>query len=194
MIGDFDVSDRKYISRNRFRAMGLMASMLCLPVLLSGCSDGNMQELQSYVAKTKADAKRNKRIEPLPTFVPYETYSFKSGNGRDPFAISIGGNKKQQQASDNGIRPDPNRRKEALEEYPLDSLRMVGTLERDDVTSAIIKASDGTIHRVKVGNYMGQNYGRIIRITDDKIDLVEIIPNGLGGWRERESAIALSEE
>lgn len=194
MIGDFDVSDRKYISLGGLGKIGFLTGMLCLPVLLSGCSDSNMQELRNYVAKTKEEAKRNKHIAPLPTFVPYETYAFKSSNGRDPFAISIGGKEQQQQASDNGIKPDPNRRKEALEEYPLDSLRMVGTLERDNSVSAIIKASDGTIHRVKVGNYMGQNYGRIIRITDDKVDLVEIIPNGLGGWRERESAIALSEE
>ena len=194
MTGENDVSERTNMSISGLKKIGIIVGTLCLPVLLSGCSDGNMSELRGYVNDTKADAKRNKRIDPLPTFEPYETYTYQSRNGRNPFTVSIGGQEQQQQVADDGLRPDPNRRKEALEDYPLDSLRMVGTLERDTVVSAIVKASDGTIHRVKIGNYMGQNHGRIIRVSDEKVDLVEIIPNGLGGWRERESAIALSEE
>ncbi len=98
-----------------------------------------------------------------------------------------------QEIKGSGIRPDVNRPREALEEYPLDSLRMVGTLEQGGQMWALVRAEDGTIHRVQPGNYVGQNYGRITRITESKIELVEIVPDGLGGWMERPATLALSE-
>jgi len=179
-------------SKNKPLSSVLTSIVLCLS--LSGCADSGMQDLKTNMNTIKDAAKRNKRIKPLPTFEPYETYIYQSRGQRDPFTISVGEDETQQQVVDDGLRPDPNRRKEALESYPLDSLRMVGTLEQNAVVSAVIKASDGTIHRIKTGNYMGQNYGRVVRVSPENIDVIEIIPNGLGGWRERESAVALSEE
>jgi type IV pilus assembly protein PilP len=97
------------------------------------------------------------------------------------------------QASGNGIKPDFDRPTEPLEEYPLDSIRMVGTLEQQDNTWALILDTDDTIHRVQTGNYMGQNHGKITRITEFEVELTEIIPDGLGGWVERPAAVAISE-
>lgn len=189
------MSVSKHMSLPRIKQLGGLFTSILLSLSVSGCSDGGMQELQGYTNNVKDEAKRNKRIEPLPTFEAYETYVYQSKGQRDPFTASVKEEENQQQAVENGLQPDKNRRKEALESYPLDSLRMVGTLEQNSVVSAVIKANDGTIHRIKTGNYMGQNHGRIIRISSDKVELVEIIPNGLGnGWRERESAVALSEE
>ena len=92
-----------------------------------------------------------------------------------------------------GISPVADRPQEPLEEFPLDSLRMVGTLERNEDSWALIKASDDTIHRIKPGNYIGQNHGKIISVNEYAVDLTEIIPDGMGGWMERHASVALSE-
>ncbi len=98
-----------------------------------------------------------------------------------------------QAVASNGIQPDFNRRKEELESYSLDTLRMVGTVKMKSVLWGLIKASDGTIHRVSEGNYLGKNYGRILRILQDAIEIVEIVPDQPGTWREHQTLIALSE-
>jgi type IV pilus assembly protein PilP len=92
-----------------------------------------------------------------------------------------------------GPRPDPNRRREPLEEYPLDSLKMVGTLTRANQSWAVVQAPDGAVHRAKIGDHMGQNFGRVKKITDNRVDLVELIQNPLGEWIEREANLALAE-
>jgi type IV pilus assembly protein PilP len=165
--------------------------------LLTACGSGTHQDLVTFVNTTKQDAKRTTSIEPLPDIKPYETYLYKVGTKRDPFTPTLVIDEATEAATGEGVHPDPNRRKEALESYPLDSLRMVGTLQRGDQLWAIVKVindPDAGIHRVVTGNYMGQNHGQIVRISEEKVELVEIIPNGLGGWRESETSIALSEE
>jgi type IV pilus assembly protein PilP len=92
-----------------------------------------------------------------------------------------------------GTRPDPNRSIEFLEGFPLDSLRMVGTLDISATMYALVQTSDGLIHRVIPGNYMGQNYGRITGISESEVELVEIISDGIGGYIERDAAISLSD-
>jgi type IV pilus assembly protein PilP len=165
--------------------------------LLTACGSDTHQDLEGFVNKTKQQAQQTTSIEPLPDIKPYETYLYKVGTKRDPFTPTLVIDEATEAATGDGIHPDPNRRKEALESFPLDSLRMVGTLQRDDQLWAIVKVinnPDSGIHRVVTGNYMGQNHGQIVRISEEKIELVEIIPNGLGGWRESETSIALSEE
>lgn len=165
--------------------------------LVSACGGSNHQDLQNFVDTTKKQAQQSSSVEPLPDIKPYETYLYKADSKRDPFTPTLVIDETTETATGDGIHPDPNRRKEALENYPLDSLRMVGTLQREDQLWAIVKVindPDGGIHRVITGNYMGQNHGQIVRISEEQIELVEIIPNGLGGWRESESSIALSEE
>jgi type IV pilus assembly protein PilP len=165
--------------------------------LLTACDSGTHQDLVEFVNTTKQQARQTTSIEPLPDIKPYETYLYKAGAKRDPFTPTLVIDETTETATGDGIHPDPNRRKEALESYPLDSLRMVGTLQRDDQLWAIVKVindPDAGIHRVVTGNYIGQNHGQIVRISEEQIELVEIIPNGLGGWRESETSIALSEE
>lgn len=179
------------MSNNNGLRVGL-AVVACAALLgLTGCESSNLGDLQSYVAQVKA---RNPgRIEPLPEIEVYQTHSYSVANLRDPFSKpeTRQQDAEQQKASTGGISPDFNRPRELLEEYPLDSLRMVGTLEREQNVWAIVKANDGTIHRVVTGNYMGQNHGKIISISDNQIDLTEIIPDGAGGWQERNAALAL---
>lgn len=167
-------------------------------VLLTACGSGNThQDLVGFVNTTKQQAEKATSVEALPDIKPYETYLYKVDGKRDPFAPTLVIDEATETATGEGVHPDPNRRKEALESYPLDSLRMVGTLQRDDQLWAIIKVinnPDSGIHRVITGNYMGQNHGQIVRISEEQVELVEIIPNGLGGWRESETSIALSEE
>lgn len=165
--------------------------------LLSACDGATHSDLRQFVSQTEQAAKQTGRIEPLPDIKPYETYLYKAEGRRDPFTPSQASDAVQADAEGDGIRPDPNRRREALESYPLDSLRMVGTMQQDALTWAIVQVindPDAGIHRISLGNYMGQNHGRVVNINEEKIDLVEIVPNGLGGWRERELSVALSEE
>ncbi len=168
---------------------------ICLfsTVALTACNNSNVKDLQSYVDEVKSQ--QQSKIEPLPEFAPYETYLYSAVSERDPF--SPPNNKRPRnenaQSSGNGLSPDFNRARETLESEPLDSLRMVGTLEKTGNTFALIRMSDSTIHRVKPGNYAGQNYGKIVQISESTIDVTEIIPDGLGGWMERQASLALSE-
>jgi type IV pilus assembly protein PilP len=134
-------------------------------------------------------------VDPLPEFAPYETHLYQASNDRDPFTPPVASSPKSEvaQAPGNGVSPDFNRAREPLEAEPLDSLRMVGTLERAGTSWALVRMSDSTIHRVKPGNYLGQNHGKIVSITESEVELTEIVPDGLGGWMERQAALALSE-
>ncbi|MGA7801474.1 MAG: pilus assembly protein PilP [Gammaproteobacteria bacterium] len=169
---------------------GLVA--LLLGAGLTACASSNMQDLHSYVKHV--ESRQHSRIEPLPEFQPFQTFVYQDQKLRSPFTppsfsrpASLGGH------SDNGIHPDFNRPPEPLEQYPLDSLRMVGTLARNGKDWALIQDSSGTIHMVRPGNHLGQNRGKIVQITEAKVKLVEIVPDGMGGWMKRNAALALSE-
>jgi len=134
-------------------------------------------------------------IKPIEAVPPVSNFLFNPDGLRDPFRPvekSIE-NTAEQKVPENGIHPDFNRHKEELEGFSLDTLRMVGTVQMKDVLWGLIKASDGTIHRVKDGNYLGANHGRILRIFQDKIEIMEIVPDQPGAWRENQATIALSE-
>ncbi len=162
-------------------------------VLLAGCGDDGFSDLKQYITEVKARPKGT--IEPLPEIKTVEPFVFKPEGLRDPFkAISESEEAEDAQVSaGNGIKPDTTRRKEELEAFPLDSLRMVGTVVMKSNLWGLIKASDKTIYRVQVGNYMGKNYGKIIRIQTDKIELMEIVPDTPGTWREQQTSLALTE-
>lgn len=160
--------------------------------ILVGCSGSDMDDLRAYVEQVKS--RRHGKIEPLPEVKPYETFTYQAQELRDPFTPGTFNRPAPAAAgTKGGIKPDFNRPREALEEYPLDTLRMVGILEQGGQVWALIKTSDGTIHRVRRGNYLGQNHGRITRIDENKVEIVEIIPDGLGGWMKREASLTLSE-
>jgi type IV pilus assembly protein PilP len=164
-----------------------------LTAMLVACGGSNTEDLRSYVDSVKAQ--QHAHIDPLPEFTPYETHLYQATGDRDPFTPPVYSAPKSSVAQGNttGIAPDFNRPREPLESEPLDSLRMVGTLERNGNSWALVRMSDSTIYRVKPGNYLGQNYGKIINISESEVEVSEIVPDGLGGWMERQAALALSE-
>ena len=171
----------------------LQISYIVIMTMLAGCSNDDFSDLNRYISEVKVKPKEP--IKSLPEIKAIEPFMFKPEGLRDPFKpleqpeqtegvdISLG----------SGIKPDIARRKEELEIFPLDGLRMVGTVDIKSILWGLVKASDGTIYRVKLGNYMGKNYGKIIRIVRDKIELMEIIPDKPGTWREQSTSIMLTE-
>ncbi len=166
--------------------------LVLIPLALGGCVRKDMQDLKEYVAEVKA--RPPTPIDPIPQLKQAETFLYVADDRRDPFVPTEEIADVLSPNIEEGPRPDPNRRKEELEFYPLDSLRMVGTLDKDGVRWALIRSPDGTIHRVKEGNYLGKNDGRIVAISEDRIDIVELIPNGSGGYIEREAQLILGDE
>lgn len=170
------------------------AGWLALALSLSGCGTSNTTDLQQFVAEVRN--RQPSKIEPLPEFKPYETFLYQASDLRSPFDAGMTGQSEQTlagTASNNGLRPDANRAREPLEEFPLDTLRMVGTLSQQGQSWGLVLANDGTIHRVQPGNFLGQNHGKIKQISEFEIELLEIVPDGLGGWMERPASLALSE-
>jgi type IV pilus assembly protein PilP len=173
------------------KAFGRVFISLMLLVLMVGCANPNLDELQQYVNERKALPPG--RIEPLPEIKQISTFVYEAQGRRDPFVESNEDGSQETGLVEGGISPDFNRRREELESYTLDAIRMVGILEQSGVTWGLVKTKEGTIHRVKTGNYMGQNHGRIIQITEDKIELTEIVQDGTGGYSERQASLALAE-
>jgi len=164
---------------------------LIVPLLLAGCVNRDMSDLQGFVEEVKSRPAAG--IEPIPEIKQVTGFVYTAKSRRDPFTRQEDDAVATEAVLENGIRPDPNRRKEELEVYSLDSLRMVGTLEQDEQTWGLLKTSDGTIHRVAPGNYIGLNDGRITRISEEKIELIELVPTG-SGFLEKEAAVALGGE
>ncbi len=160
---------------------------------ITGCSKNTTEDLQSYTEQIKAA--QQARIEPLPEFSPYETYLYEAAGARDPFSKPEHAKPAAliAKTSTSDLIPDFNRSRETLETEPLDTLRMVGTLERGGSSWALIQMSDATIHRVNSGHYLGQNHGKIVAVSESTVEVTEIVPDGLGGWMERQAALALSE-
>jgi type IV pilus assembly protein PilP len=171
--------------------MSPKSSCLALASLtLVACGNGKMADLERYVQRVKE--RQPGPIEPLPEIERIDTFVFDPASPRDPFVLDRQSAKINAATSGNAISPDSLRRKEELEQFPLDSLAMVGTLEQGETIWALIKTPEKSLFHVRVGNYMGMNNGQITRITDEEIQLIEIVPDGGGGWRERQVALALS--
>lgn len=167
----------------------VLLGMLCLVV--AGCSRRH-SDLYAWMDEIRASEKVS--IEPLPVLKPYEPFVYAREGLKDPFLDTLEEQRADTVAGVDGLRPDLNRRKEALEAYPLDALRMVGTLARGGSVWALIQAPDQTISRIGVGNYLGENYGRVTQIGATDVQLMELIPNGTGGWMERQASVAIVEQ
>ncbi|MBM0104060.1 pilus assembly protein PilP [Steroidobacter sp. S1-65] len=153
---------------------------------LSGCST-DMDKLQAQVAEIKNSP--GERIEPLPEIKAYESFTYNASNLRSPFVPSAPA-RNDVAAS---VRPDSKRTREFLEQFPLDTMQMVGTLQLQGRNFGLVQGKDGLVHRVLPGNFMGQNDGRVVSITPTRISIIEIVPDGLGGYIERPAALALNE-
>lgn len=163
-----------------------------LVISLAGCSSDGLSDLQTFVFEEKQ--RKAKRIEPLPEFEVYETFTYAARELRDPFKLEEEAVLSEAESTpSSGLRPDGNRNREALEAFPLDALEFIGLMQKDETVWGIVKAPDGLVHRIQVGNYMGQNNGKIIAIDESKVELKEIVSDGRTGWFEREAALAIAE-
>lgn len=174
------------------RRMGNAARIALAAVIVlgvAGCgrgitsTPGDAPNLEEWVANVRA--RPAPPLEPLPVMQQFETFEYAAQGLRDPFSDAF--------ADSGGVgpRPDSDRRKHELEEFPLDSLEMVGTIGRGASMVGLVMAPNKVTHRVRPGDYMGQSDGRITSIAEDRIELVELVPDGAGGWLERPAAVAL---
>ncbi|MHB8346642.1 MAG: pilus assembly protein PilP [Acidiferrobacterales bacterium] len=155
--------------------------------VLAGCGGHNMTDLHSFVKN--AYVNRKPKVESIPSIKPAPTFAYAASGLPDPFSPE----NLKPVSLEKGLRPDLSRRKGPLEQYPLDSLKMVGTISRGKQIWAIVIAPDGTAHRVRVGTHIGQNYGLVTRITEDKVRITELIQGPTGQWVQREASLALAE-
>ena len=156
--------------------------------LLSGllaCSSAD-SELERFIADTNKQS--GGRVEPLPEVKPYQSFVYSAATLRSPFLPASPGG-----VAGGGVRPDSKRNREFLEQFPLDTLKMVGTLRLNGQNYGLVQTKDGLVHRVVPGNYLGTSDGKVIDISASKIQVIEIVPDGLGGYMERPAALALNE-
>jgi type IV pilus assembly protein PilP len=156
---------------------------------IAGCAP-EQDDLEAYIAKVQS--RKSTDVEPVPQVLVYEPFRYAQYDEPDPFqAFESGAAGPIQTQSSSALSPDFNRNREPLESFPLEGLRMRGTLEFRGQRYALIQAPDGIVHRVQTGNYMGQNYGRVVEIGAAEIVLEEIVPDGLGGYVKRDATVAL---
>lgn len=165
---------------------------LMLVTMLAGCGDGGLQELRDWMKEVRAQSPVTvQKISEPKKFVPF-TYTGKDElDPYNPTKLSVA-LAKMQASSSGGIKPDLERRKEPLESYPLDSIKMVGTLEKPGLSYALLQV-DKVVFQAKVGNYVGQNFGMITRITDTEVEIKEIVRDPSGEWTERKAKLELQE-
>ena len=171
----------------RWAGIALMALSLAACGRSVTSTPGEAPNLQKWVADVRA--RPAPPLDPLPVMQQFETFEYAAQDLRDPFSDAW-----SNPDGGSGLRPDPNRRKEPLEQYPLDSLDMIGTIGAGPGLVALVMAPDRVTHRIRPGAYMGQSDGRVTSVHEDKIELVELVPDGAGGWLERPAAIALEDQ
>lgn len=162
------------------------AGLACAVLLATSACSSRDSELEEFIAATMKEP--GGRVEPLPEVKPYESFTYTAQTLRSPFMPGGSGS-----SSASSVRPDIKRNREFLEQFSLDTMRMVGTLKLGGRTYGLVQTKDGIVHRVLPGNYMGQAEGKVTDIAASKIDLVEIVPDGLGGYMERPASLALNE-
>lgn len=169
------------------------ACAVVLALSATGCfrsitsTPGDAPNLEKWVAEVKA--RPAPALDPLPVMQQFETFEYAAQEMRDPFSTAF-----TDEDTSNGPRPDKVRRKQPLEAFPLDGLDMVGTLGSGKNVVALVMAPDKVTYRVQPGAYMGQNDGRVTGVSEERIDLVELVPDGAGGWLERPASVALEDQ
>lgn len=173
----------------RFYCVGLL---LTATLALSGCEDDSNQEVKQWMDEVRQQTRVNvpKLSEPK-KFLPFSYAAQDSVDPYNPSKLEIA-LAKAKANSNSALKPDMERRREPLESYPLDTLRMVGTLQKPGINYALVQA-DKTVFHLKVGNYIGQNFGMITNITDTEVELKEIVQDASGEWVERQAKLELQE-
>ncbi|GAA5126445.1 pilus assembly protein PilP [Alloalcanivorax gelatiniphagus] len=171
-------------------ARGIM--VVTVTALLGGCGGGaDLGQLDARLEEIKARPRG--RIEPPPEFKPIATYSYAAHKLRPPFSPPQD-QKLLEVPEGRSVEPDLSRPKEYLEGFSIDSLNMVGTITRPgNPLEALIADPTGAVTRVRVGSHMGKNYGRVVDVGAGQLGLVEIVPDGQGGWVERSRNITLAD-
>lgn len=188
-------------------AAALVRAILALSagfIALAGCTQHDMTDLQQFVATTKRTTPV-KKPDPPPEIKPYTPFTYTAQGIKDPFIVAPFAQEEeleltqalaiQQSGNYTGVRPDPNRVREELEKYSLGSLKMMGTFRMGGGGElwALVLAPDGVVHRVQKNNYLGTNHGKIVDITEQRVDLREIVPDGPGRWQERDAFLSLTQ-
>lgn len=168
------------------RNIFLLALFVISLTMMTACTQNDYTDLEAFI-QSSGDGLQG-QIDPLPEVRPHQYFTYEAFDISSPF---VPRKNDQAQAITSGIQPDLNRHKEVLESYPLESLSMVGSLQQQNVIFALIKSPDGTLHRVKVGNHLGQNFGKINHISEAEVKLSEIVQDGVNEWIERTSALML---
>lgn len=168
------------------RNIFLLVLLIISVMMITACSQNGYSDLETFINDSGNGL--HGQIDPLPEVKPYKHFTYQAFDIPNPF---LPRKSDQAQNTMSGIQPDLNRSKEVLESYSLESLSMVGSLQREESIFALIKSPDGTLHRVKKGNYLGQNFGKIDRISEAEVKLVEIVQGGVNEWTERTSALML---
>ncbi|MDD0845340.1 type 4a pilus biogenesis lipoprotein PilP [Pseudomonas sp. Gutcm_11s] len=164
-------------------------SVLLSVLLLSGCAGGeDFSDLRQYMDDARARPKGS--IEPLPKFLPYEPFTYSAASLRNPFQPPVKVELASRSKGSKDIKPDETRVKQFLEGFNIEVFEMVGTLQNDSGVYGLVNGAGG-VHRVKVGDYLGRNHGRIVTVDEAQIDVIEIVPDGEGGWLERPRSISL---
>ena len=171
--------------------MRLSLFPVALSVFLVGCdAASDFADLQLFLDDVKARPKG--AIEPLPKFQPYEAFTYNAAALRSPFQPPIKIDLVQREKGSKEIKPDEARVKQFLEGFNIETFEMVGTLKNETGAYALVKGAGG-VHRVRAGDYLGRNHGKIMMIDDSKIEVMEIVPDGEGGWLERPRTLPLKE-
>jgi len=169
-----------------------LLTVVGLSTFISACG-GSMADLEQFISQTKQA--HHGKVDPLPQFPEYKNFTYTADSFRDPFRPQTDLTAAAESTeSYSGPRPEASRRREPLESYPVDALKMVGLLQQRAQTWGLVRDPDGTIHRVQPGNYAGQNHGKIIKVSETKIHIEELVPDGLSGWVNREAQLAMAED
>lgn len=158
-------------------------------LVLTACGGSDYEDLDTFMAEKKATP--GGHVQPIPAFKAYKAFTYSASALRSPFEQPVEVTEITRLRMATNVKPDPNRAKEYLEQFGVDSLSMVGTLEQGGTLWALIQDKDGGVHRITKNNYIGRNHGRIVEATETYIALIEIVPNGVDGWTERPRTIKL---
>lgn len=165
---------------------------LFLPLALTGCIGNDYADLQEYMDKVKSEP--TKKIEPIPIYPPYKSYTYSVLAQRSPFERPLAIKEISRLVGPvSSVKPNDDRTREFLESFSVESLSLVGHIQKGGVMYALVNDGQGSVHPVTTGNYLGRNHGKIVGMSETEINLVEIVPNGADNWVERPRTIALQE-